>query len=98
MKKQKSKPTHATHHEQLNRLRRIEGQIRGLQKLISSETYCIDILGQFKAVHAALRRVESDIMHRHIANCVSHAVQKGSQKEVDKKLEEIMDVVRATQK
>ena len=89
---------HTTHHAQMNRLKRIEGQVRGLQKMINSEKYCINILQQFKSVHAALGTVENEIMKRHVEKCVVSAAQRGSKKEIDKKLDEIMNVVKSIRK
>ncbi len=94
----KNKVQYATHHAQINRLKRIEGQIRGLQKMVQSEKYCISILQQFKSVHAALVTVEDEIMRRHVETCVVTAARKGSKKEIDSKLNEIMELVKSIRK
>lgn len=93
-----SKVPHATHHGQVNRLKRIEGQVRGLQKMIASEKYCINILQQFKSVHAALGVVEVEIMRRHVESCLISAVKRGSKKEIDAKLIEVMNVIKSLRK
>jgi DNA-binding FrmR family transcriptional regulator len=79
----KHETPHATHKAQTNRLRRIEGQVRGLQKMILDEKYCVSILTQFKSVHAALNVVEFEIMKKHVENCVVIAVEKGSRKNIE---------------
>ena len=76
------KPKHATHHVQYNRLRRIEGQVRGLQKMIMEEQYCIKILEQFKSVHGALKIVELDIFQKHVESCVLSALKQRSSKDI----------------
>lgn len=63
------------HKPQLPRLRRIEGQVRGLQQMIEDERYCIDIAHQINAVVAALRRVQSDMLRDHIEACAQASLQ-----------------------
>jgi len=87
------KAKHAAHIEQLTRLRRIEGQIRGLQKMIEEKKYCIDILQQSKAVRAALNRVEMEIMRRHVEHCVAKISKTGSTAEVEKRINEIVSLI-----
>jgi DNA-binding FrmR family transcriptional regulator len=82
-----------THGEQIARLRRIEGQIRGVQRMIEEERYCIDILNQLQAVEAALKRVEANILRKHLQGCVSAAVRTGSEREQDAKLDEIVKLL-----
>src|SRR4026208_2156970 len=62
----------------LKRLSRIEGQVRGLARMVEDERYCIDIVTQVGAVRAALRRVEEEILRDHVAHCVDHAIQSGT--------------------
>ena len=69
------------------RLRRIEGQVRGIAKMIDDEKYCIDILTQISAVNSALQSVALGLLEEHLKHCVSHAVTKGGD-EADKKLAE----------
>ena len=59
------------------RLRRIEGQVRGLQKMVSEERYCPEIMVQIASVHEALRAVGRELMRSHLRHCVSHAVRSG---------------------
>lgn len=86
--------TETTHEEELVRLRRIEGQIRGVQRMIKEKRYCIDILTQIASVMGALKSVEEDILGRHLEGCVYHSFRKGSQEEKRKKIEEILEVLR----
>jgi CsoR family transcriptional regulator, copper-sensing transcriptional repressor len=64
---QESEAVDTHHQKQLPRLRRIEGQVRGLQKMIESERYCLDITHQISAIINALRRVQNDMLHEHLA-------------------------------
>ena len=75
------------------RLSRIEGQVRGLSKMVEEERYCIDIVTQISAVRAALRRVEEEILKDHVAHCVEHAIASGDKNEQRKKITELMAVV-----
>jgi len=77
----------------LKRLNRIEGQVRGLARMVEEDRYCIDILTQTAAVRAALRRVEDEILKDHIAHCVEHALVKGSADEQRKKIAELLEVL-----
>ncbi|MFC7747411.1 metal-sensing transcriptional repressor [Lentibacillus kimchii] len=74
-----------------NRLNRIEGQVRGLQKMIEEDRYCIDILVQISAVQAALNKVGYTVMERHAKTCVSDAIQSGNG---DESIEELMKVIK----
>src|ERR1700687_3851557 len=77
----------------LTRLRRIEGQVRGLSRMVEADRYCIDIVTQIAAVRAALRRVEEEVLRDHVAHCVEHAVASGSKAEQRRKIAELMDVL-----
>ena len=61
----------------LQRLRRIEGQVRGLQRMVDADTYCIDILTQISSVNSALNSVAIGLLHEHLDHCVSDAVAAG---------------------
>ena len=63
----------------INRLKIIEGQVRGLQDMLTKDTYCIDIITQTSAVKNALSRVEDALMENHLGTCVVHQIQKGKQ-------------------
>ena len=75
------------------RLSRIEGQIRGLSKMVEEDRYCIDIVTQISAARAALRRVKEEVLKDHVAHCVEHAIASGDKAEQRKKIAELMAVV-----
>lgn len=77
----------------LNRLRRIEGQVRGLQRMVDEDAYCIDVLTQVSAVTKALQAVALGLLEEHIGHCVTHAVRHGGQDEVDVKIREAADAI-----
>jgi DNA-binding FrmR family transcriptional regulator len=77
----------------VRRLSRIEGQVRGLARMVDKDRYCIDIVTQVAAVRAALRRLEEEILRDHVAHCVEHAIASGSKADQRRKVEELMDVV-----
>src|SRR5262249_918704 len=75
------------------RLNRIEGQVRGIARMVDEDRYCIDIVTQVAAVRAALRRVEEEILRDHVAHCAEHAIASGNKAEQRRKVEELMAVV-----
>ena len=75
----------------LGRLRRIEGQVQGLQRMIESEAYCVDILLQISAVQGALEQVQKLLLGRHVESCVADALRSGSKSERQQKLDELLD-------
>ena len=75
------------------RLTRIEGQVRGLAKMVEGDRYCIDIVTQIAAVRAALRRLEEEILRDHVSHCVEHAINSGNKTDQRRKIEELMAVV-----
>ncbi len=77
----------------LKRLSRIEGQVRGLSRMVEEDRYCIDIVTQIAAVRAALAKVEEEILQDHIAHCVEHAIASGDAAEQRKKVAELMEVL-----
>ncbi len=77
----------------LKRLKRIEGQVRGLAGMVEDDRYCIDVVTQISAVRAALRRVEEEILRDHVAHCVEHAIASGDRDDQRQKIAEIMDVL-----
>jgi DNA-binding FrmR family transcriptional regulator len=77
----------------LKRLSRIEGQVRGLSRMVEEDRYCIDIVTQVSAVRAALKRFEEEILREHIAHCVEHAIVSGDAGEQRRKVAELMDVL-----
>ena len=77
----------------LKRLSRIEGQVRGLGRMIDEGRYCIDVVTQLSAVRAALRRLEEEVLRDHVAHCVEHAIASGNSSEQRQKVAELMDVL-----
>jgi DNA-binding FrmR family transcriptional regulator len=75
------------------RLSRIEGQVRGLSKMVDEDRYCIDIVTQISAVRAALRRVEEEVLRDHVAHCVEHAISSGDKADQREKIAELMAVI-----
>ena len=77
----------------LKRLLRIEGQVRGLARMVEEDRYCIDLVTQISAVRAALRRVEEEILRDHVAHCVENAIASGNKTEQRRQVAELMDVL-----
>jgi len=77
----------------LKRLKRIEGQVRGLARMVEDDRYCIDIVTQLSAVRAALRLAEEEILADHVAHCVAHAIASGNKGEQRRKVGELIDVL-----
>lgn len=75
----------------VNRLKRIEGQVRGIQKMVEEDRYCIDILVQISAIQAALKKVGFTISERHMKHCVAHALKTGDGEDA---IEELLDVMK----
>jgi CsoR family transcriptional regulator, copper-sensing transcriptional repressor len=75
-------------------LKRIEGQVRGVQKMVEEDRYCIDIVTQIEAVRAALARVEGDLLRRHMKHCVHKAMTSRSAADQERVIEELVDVFR----
>ena len=73
-----------------DRLRRIEGQVRGLQRMVDEGAYCIDILTQLNSIQAALRAVGMGLLDDHVRHCVRESIEQGSG---DAKIEELMAAV-----
>jgi DNA-binding FrmR family transcriptional regulator len=78
---------------QLARLGRIEGQVRGVARMIEQERYCIDVLTQIRAVRAALDKVEQETLNDHLQHCVAHAFHAGSEKDRQVKIDELLEVL-----
>lgn len=77
----------------LKRLSRIEGQVRGLSRMVEDDRYCIDIVTQVAAVRAALKKVEEEVLRDHVAHCVEHAIRSGDAEDQRRKVAELMDVL-----
>lgn len=76
----------------LARLSRIEGQVRGIARMVEEERYCIDILNQMQAIKSALRKVEEEILKDHAAHCVAHAIKSGDVKDQKQKFTELVEL------
>lgn len=76
----------------LKRLTRIEGQVRGVARMIEDDRYCIDVITQISAVRAALRGVEEKLLCDHVGHCVEHAIASGDQDEQRQKVAELLRV------
>jgi DNA-binding FrmR family transcriptional regulator len=83
---------HAIHKACLPRLRRIEGQVRGIARMVEEERYCTDILTQLLAARAALKKVEDEILKGHVEHCVENAVTSGDAAEQRRLVAELLEV------
>lgn len=77
----------------VTRLRRIEGQVRGVIGMVEDDRYCMDIMTQIQAIKAALKRVEGEILKNHTAHCVEEAIRDGSPTAQRKKFAELVDLL-----
>ncbi|HLI12880.1 MAG TPA: metal-sensitive transcriptional regulator [Alphaproteobacteria bacterium] len=75
------------------RLNRVEGQVRGIARMIAEDRYCIDVVNQIEAVRAALKRVEDEILKDHIGTCVEHAIASGDAEDQRRKVAELVQVL-----
>jgi DNA-binding FrmR family transcriptional regulator len=75
-----------------SRLSRIEGQVRGIARMIEEDRYCIEVLDQVQAIKAALKKVEDEILKSHAAHCVSSAINKGDKEDARAKFSELVDL------
>ena len=82
----------------LKRLNRIEGQVRGIGRMIEEDRYCMDVLTQISAARAALRRVEDEVLRDHVTHCVAHAISSGDATEQRRKVAELMNVFARTER
>jgi DNA-binding FrmR family transcriptional regulator len=76
----------------LGRLRRVEGQVQGIQRMVEEEKYCVDILLQLMAVQGAVEQVQKLVLAQHIESCVSDAIRSGNARDRQKKVEELLEV------
>ena len=77
----------------LKRLRRIEGQVRGLQKMVEEDRYCADILTQIASVHEALRGVGRELMRNHLKHCATSAIRGGDEAAAESMYDELIDMM-----
>jgi CsoR family transcriptional regulator, copper-sensing transcriptional repressor len=78
----------------IKRLHRIEGQVRGVERMVEDERYCIDILTQISAANTALESLAFELLDDHVKHCVSGAIRSGNKKEATVKTEELLEAVR----
>ena len=78
-----------------NRLRRIEGQIRGLQRMVAEDRYCADILVQLSSVQEALRAVGRALMRNHLRHCAAKALRSGKKQEAEAMYDELLELIYA---
>ncbi len=90
-------PTHHGYHEQkdalIKRLHRIEGQVRGIERMVAEDRYCIDVLTQIGAVSTALESLAFVILDEHVRHCVAGALASGDEAEAQAKAEELLEAV-----
>jgi DNA-binding FrmR family transcriptional regulator len=78
----------------LNRLRRLEGQVRGVARMVEEDRYCIDILTQTQAIRAALAKVEAELLRDHVDHCIRGAFASGDTADQRQKIEELVEVLQ----
>lgn len=86
--------THASHRAQLPRLRRVEGQVRGVARMVEEGRYCVDIITQIQAARAALARIEREVLEAHANACVAAAAASGDATAQAEKLAELTILLR----
>ena len=85
----------ADHKKELNRLKRIEGQVRGVSNMIERHDYCIDILNQIRAIRSSLQSLEASILEKHVGHCVKAAFNPGADpKKTEEKIDEILTLFK----
>jgi len=80
----------------LNRLNRIEGQVRGIARMVEEDRYCIDVLTQIQAVRAALAKVETEMLRDHLGHCIEGAIVAGDKDEQRRKAAELIELLGRT--
>ncbi len=76
----------------VGRLRRIEGQVQGIQRMVEEDKYCVDILLQLTAVQGAVEQVQKLLLGQHLESCVTEAVRSGSSRDRQRKMDELLEV------
>jgi CsoR family transcriptional regulator, copper-sensing transcriptional repressor len=97
MSKTEAKPVYGYHADKqalIKRLHRIEGQVRGIEKMVDDDRYCIDILTQISAVNTALESLAFKILDEHVRHCVSGALTSGDEEDAHEKTEELLAAVQ----
>lgn len=85
---------HPDHSKELNRIKRMQGQLEGIKKMIEAQKYCPEILIQTRAVSSAVRSLETKILEKHLRHCVNQAFQTKDKKESEKKMKELLDIFK----
>jgi DNA-binding FrmR family transcriptional regulator len=80
----------------LNRLNRIEGQVRGIARMVEEDRYCIDVLTQLQAVRAALAKVETEMLRDHLGHCIEGAIVSGDKDQQRAKASELIQLLERT--
>lgn len=89
------KPCHPDHSSEIKRLKRIQGQLEGIERMILERRYCIDILNQTKAVTSAIHSLESALLEKHLGHCVRESFSlTNSDEEMELKIREIMEIFK----
>jgi CsoR family transcriptional regulator, copper-sensing transcriptional repressor len=86
------------HRDQLTALKRVEGQVRGIQKMIEDQRYCVEILNAISAIRGALRKIETHVLKDHLNACAKNAFEGKSKQDKEKKLEEIVNLLETLRK
>jgi DNA-binding FrmR family transcriptional regulator len=86
------------HEQAVKRLKTIEGHVRGIERMLENEAYCIDVLRQIQAVQSALNKVSTIILDAHLHSCLTQAVRGDNQEERERVLNEIIDVYETAKK
>ena len=84
---------HPDHSAVLPRLRRMQGQLKGIEKMIEDRRYCVDILIQFRAALAALRNLEVEVFETHLRHCVTEAIHSENTRNANQKIEELTELL-----
>ena len=83
-----------SYEDQLARLKRIEGQVRGVHKMIEGGRYCVDIITQLQSITSAIAGLQEQILRRHLEHCVTDAMRSGSETEKQEKITEIIGILK----
>jgi DNA-binding FrmR family transcriptional regulator len=90
-------PQHSSSKQKITaRLKSLEGHLRGVAVMVEKDAYCIDVLRQTKAIHAALKSVEALLLDRHVAHCVNEAIASPKKSERERVVRELVDVMGAS--
>jgi DNA-binding FrmR family transcriptional regulator len=87
---------HETKSLTLQRLKKIEGQVRGIARMVEEDRYCIDVVNQMMAARAALKSAEEELLKTHVGHCVENAIASGDTDDQRRKIAELMDILVRT--